>query len=411
MASNVLLWSDHEEGLSPQLSMTPFLLALPWLGLLLFVLVVHTPTELPGAGGSMRRTPSVSVIVPARNEAVNIVRCLSSIAASTYPEFELIVVDDRSGDDTAALARRVARGNARRLEVVAGEPLPDGWLGKPWACHQGARRATGEILLFTDADTTHGAVLLARAVAGLEEERADLLTLVGRQLMETFWERLVQPQIFLLMLLRFPDFERIARNDRWRDAIANGQYLLFPRASYDAIGGHEAVQDEVVEDLALAQLVKRTGLRLRIRGAEGDLSTRMYRSLGQIVDGWSKNIVIGGLQSVPRWMRPAVAPVSFVSGIATWLIAPALLVWSGAVALVGASPPATVFAWSATVYVISVLIWSWFSRSMGVPSWYGMLYPLGALVGALIFLRSWIRGRDIEWKGRRYRVRAVSERA
>lgn len=390
--------------------MTPFLLALPWLLILLFLLfVARVPSELPEAPPDVGRdgpAPLVSVVVPARNEALNIETCLRSITASSYPAFEVIVVDDRSEDDTAARAGAVPPGRARSVEVVGGEALAEGWLGKPWACHQGAARARGELLLFTDADTTHHPDLLARAVAGLREERADLLTVVGRQLMETFWERLVQPQIFLVMLFRFPDFERTAKNRRWRDAIANGQFLLFTRRAYAAIGGHEAVRDEVVEDLAIAQRVKRGGLALRIRGAESLLATRMYRSLSELVAGWSKNLVIGGLQSLPRAIRPFVAPASLLSGVALWIAPPVLL---GA-ALVGALPGAFV-AWGATVCALSAFTFALFTRQMGGPWAYGLLYPLGAAVGAYIFLRSWRGGRKVEWKGRRYTLPAPSERA
>jgi chlorobactene glucosyltransferase len=392
---------------------TPFLLALPWLALFVFVrFVARIPSELPGGDGDGR--PFVSVIVPARNEAVNISNCVRSLSRSTYPDFEIIVVDDRSADHTAEIARSVPRGNARRIEVIDGAPLPDGWLGKPWACHQGAKRAAGQLLLFTDADTTHGPSLNSRAVAGLSEEGADLLTVTGRQLMETFWERLVQPQIFLLMLIRFPDFERVARNDRWRDAIANGQFLLFRREAYEAIGGHEAVRDEVAEDLALAQHVKRAGLRLRIRSAEADLATRMYRSLGQLVEGWSKNIVMGGLQSFPRALRAVIPPVSFFGGVGLWLVAPAVLLVVGAGALspeIAGVVPGPLLVWALTVYSLSAATWAYFIHRMCAPWEFGLLYPLGAVVVSFIFLRAWIRGRDVEWKGRRYRLRPVSERA
>lgn len=397
--------------------MTPFLLSLPWLGLILFErFVVRIPSELPEAGGddgveSGPALPFVSVVVPARNEALDIERCLRSLTASTYPDFEIIVVDDRSEDETAALARSVQAGHARQVEVVDGRRLPDGWLGKPWACDQGFERATGELLLFTDADTMHGPDLLRRAVAGMREERADLLTVVGRQLTESFWERLVQPHIFLLMLLRFPDFERAARNDNWRDAIANGQYLLFTRAAYESIDGHASVRDEVVEDLALAQQVKRAGLRLRIRSAEEGLATRMYRSLAELVEGWSKNIVMGGLQSFPAALRPVVPAVSFAGGLVLWLLAPAVFL-AAALGVVETETPAgeSMVVWAATVYILSTVLWACFSRRMGVVWGYGPLYPLGSAVALFIFLRSWIRGRTVEWKGRRYELRPASER-
>ena len=415
-------------------SMTPFLLALPWLGLLLFVeFVARFPSELPGkAKAPQAFDRPVSVIVPARNEALTIVNCLESLTVTEYGDFEIIVVDDRSEDDTASLARSVPPGNARRILVIDGEELPAGWLGKPWACRQGADRARGELLLFTDADTTHGAALLGRSVAGLEEEGADLMTVIGRQLMETFWERLVQPQVFLAMLFRFPDFERVARNDRWRDAIANGQYLLFSRAAYETIGGHDSVHDEVVEDLALAQNVKRAGLQLRIRSADSDLATRMYRSLPHLIEGWSKNLLIGGLQSLPHAVRPVAPALGFLGGVALWLVAPAVLLvaawsWIGAGLTFGGIDVAVgervlgfdggalgfsreVVLWAATVYALSVVIWVRFSRRMHVSPVYAMLYPLGAAVGSWIFLRSWIRGRTVEWKGRTYRVTSPSER-
>jgi chlorobactene glucosyltransferase len=402
--------------------MTPLVLALPWLAILLYArFVTRIPSELPAspvASAPDREQPSVSVIVPARNEAVNIVNCVSSLTRSTYPDFEIIVVDDRSDDATGELARSVPAGNARAIQVIDGAELPADWLGKPWACHQGARVATGDLLLFTDADTTHGPPLLARAVTALQEEEADLLTVVGRQLMESFWERLIQPHIFFLMLLRFPDFERAARGGNWRDAIANGQFMLFPRSAYEALGGHEVVKDEVAEDLAMAQTVKRTGRRLRIRSAEDDLSTRMYRSLAHLVEGWSKNIVTGGLQSFPPWVRPVIPTLSFVSGIVLWIVPP--LVFIGTVAVVLLESEASglgsrlaaqaVLVQSGTVVSLSVLTWCWFTAKMRGPAKYGLLYPLAAAVTGYIFLRSWIRGRDVEWKGRRYRLRPLSER-
>lgn len=388
--------------------MTPLLLALPWLALLVFVLfVVREPRELQAAPSEYgERVPLVSVIVPARNEALNIESCVTSLARSTYPAFEVLVVDDRSDDETGRIARALGSGSARRLEVIDGQELPPGWLGKPFACWQGAQAARGELLLFTDADTIHGPDLLGRTVVGLAEERADLLTIMGRQLMETFWEKLVQPQVFLTMACRFPRFESLARSRRWRDAIANGQFLLFRREVYDAFGGHEAVKDEVVEDLALAQVVKRAGYALRIRRAEADLATRMYRSLPHLVEGWSKNIVRGGLQTFPRVLRPFIAPLSLTSGVGLWLVPPLALLLSS-IGVLGSAW----LIWSAVVCGVSVVLWMHFTRRMGAPAAYGLLYPLGALIGIHIFLLSWSRGRRIVWKGRSYELPPVSGRA
>lgn len=386
---------------------------LPWLAAVAFVRFrARFPTELPDAEADAE-LPPVTVIVPARNEAHNIERCLGSLVASDYPDFEIVLVDDRSEDGTGELARAMSAGRARAIRVLDGEPLPEGWLGKPWACWQGSRAAGGDVLLFTDADTVHAPTLLRRAVTGMRDQGADLLTLVGRQVMETFWERLLQPHVFLGMLFRFPDFEKIAGNDRWRDAIANGQYILMPAASYRAVGGHEVVRDEVVEDLALAQHVKRAGMRLRIRSAEEGLSTRMYRSLGEIVAGWSKNLMLGGQQTFPRWMRPLVPPVSLAGSVLLWLVPPVVL----AVLVVGVAfgrwAPATVsapIAWATVAVTASVLQFGWFARRLGAQASYGLLYPLGAAVTSFILARSWLRGRRVRWKGREYRVPAASAR-
>src|SRR5690348_7901611 len=146
--------------------------------------------------------PRLSVIVPARNEARNIGRCVQSILATTYPALELIVVDDHSVDRTGDIARAAGASDAR-LRVLANPPLPDGWFGKQWACATGAAAATGELLLFTDADTWHAPELAVRAVNALRRSHADLLSVVGRQETHSFWERLLQPQILWMLLARY----------------------------------------------------------------------------------------------------------------------------------------------------------------------------------------------------------------
>lgn len=380
----------------------PFLLTLPWVFLLAFLRWgVRPPREIPGTPPA--RTPPVTVIVPARNEAVNIETVLTSVTASRYPDFEVVVVDDRSEDGTGALARAVPPGNARAIRVLDGEPLPPGWLGKPWACSQGASAARGELLLFTDADTVHGPDLLERAVAAMEEDRADLLSVSGRQLMGSFWERLVQPQIFFTMVMRFWNVEARVAKGSWRGAIANGQFMLFRREAYDAIGGHVAVRGEVVEDLVLAQLTVRSGRRLSVRFAETAFATRMYRSLPGLVEGWSKNLVRGGLATMPPLLRPFVAPSAAVVGAGLWLVPPVAL----AVALAGIGGTA-LLAWSGTVVAVSALLWTVFTVRMGGPAAYGLLYPLGAAAAMAIYLRSWARGTTVEWKGRRYEVEEVA---
>jgi chlorobactene glucosyltransferase len=382
--------------------------ALPWVGLLLFlVLGVRLPRPLPtrGAAGGRR----VSVVIPARNEARNIARVVRSLSSSSYSDLEILVVDDRSEDGTRELALEAGRdadgtqvgdtghSDPVPVRVLDGQPLPEGWMGKNWACHQGAQQATGELLLFTDADTWHGPDLLGRAVAALDEDRADCVSLAGRQLMETFWERLVQPHVFTAMLARYPRLREPLPPTRWRGAIANGQYILIPRNVYDEMGGHEAVKGEVVEDMRLAQRLVRRGKRLSIRMAEDAFTTRMYTSLAELVEGWSKNVVLGGLATLPAWMRGLAPLLILVLGLVLWVAPPVGV----ALALAGFAGPA-VLTWAAVAVGTSVLLWSAACLRMGAPARYGLLYPLGSLVTGYIFARAWRRGGRVEWKGRRY---------
>ena len=374
----------------------PFLLALPWFAVLLFLVVgIRLPRPLPGRG--REDGPRISVIVPARNEARNIRRVVGSLAESSYRDLEILVVDDRSGDGTATLALEAGAARPGRVRVLEGKPLPEGWMGKNWACHQGALEASGELLLFTDADTWHGPDLASRAVAALEEDDADCLSLAGRQLMETFWERLVQPHVFTAMVARYPRLRTPLPPKRWRGAIANGQYILIRREVYDEMGGHEALKGEVVEDMRMAQRLVRRGKRLSIRLAEDAFSTRMYTSLPELVEGWSKNIVLGGMATLPPWLRKVAPLLILAAGLGLWVVPP-VVGGLGLAGLVGA----TAAIWAGLVVTTSVVIWGAACARMGAPVGYGLLYPLGALVTGYIFVRAWRRGGRVEWKGREY---------
>lgn len=380
--------------------MTSLVFASPWLILLMYLaLRMRLPKKLGPERVFAEDAPLVSVIIPARNEEHNILASAESVGASTYPNFELIVVDDRSTDRTAEVAKTAEIGNAGRYEVLSGAELPEGWLGKPWACAQGAREARGDILLFTDADTTHHPELLSRAVADLQSGGADALTMMGRQLMLTFWEKVVQPQIFFTLSLGFPDLRTPLPAKRWRRAIANGQYIMIHRAAYDEVGGHVAVKGEVVEDQRLAQILCKAGKRLDLRMAEDHFATRMYSSLPEMIEGWSKNMALASRQAFDSWFAPVALPSLIATVVLLWIVPPVVVVLDLAGFSVGI-PPGVAQA----VTVGSALFWVACSWRFGAPPLFGLLYPLGAVVEAYIFTRSFVRGRRVEWKGRTYVV-------
>ena len=359
------------------------------------------PRPLPADGVSNAR-PFVSVVVPARNEARNIARCIRSLGQSSYPDFEIVVVDDRSNDGTAELARGVGPGRARSLRVVDGAPLPAGWAGKPWACRQGFRQVHGDLLLFTDADTCHGPDLLGHAVAGMEEDEAHVLSVAGRQEMGSFWERLMQPFVLFLLAQLYAHAQRPFRQSRWRWAVANGQFLMVRRDVYEAAGGHEAVKHEVVEDLRFAQLMTRAGYTVSVRSAR-DFSVRMYRSLGELVAGWTKCVETGFRTTVGRPLAPFAVAACTAAVVVAW-VAPLGVVAIGAAT--GAGLPLLVCA--ASAYLAGVFIFCSVARSFGVPAAFGLLHPLAATVICHIVLAGAIRGPRVRWKGREYQVRRTS---
>ena len=338
----------------------------------------------------------LSVIIPARNEADTIAAVVRSVLGSNYEPLELIVVDDRSTDGTASIVQEL--GADKRLRLIRGDELPEGWYGKPWACLQGYRHATGELLLFTDSDTRHQPELLEQAVGALRSNRADLVTVSPTQRCVTFWERIIMPQIWFLLALRYSP-ARVNRATRARDVIANGQFILTTRAAYEAAGTHEAVRHEVAEDLALAQTYLRRGLKLHFAFAERLMETRMYRGLASLIEGWSKNIYLGGRRSFPDEPLPrALVPVMLASAMLFWLLPSVTLLMSALLPGLDNLAPAALAA-----SILGAVFWMLICFGMRIPALYGLGYPLGALMALYISLRSTWRGaRTVEWRGRVY---------
>ena len=369
------------------------LVAALWLGPFFLLLRLHSRTPrladfLPVDG------PLVSVIIPARNEEASIRTVLESVIASRYQSLEIIVVDDCSTDGTSEIVDQLAETD-RRLRRVKGADLPGAWFGKPWACIQGYRAAEGDILLFTDADTRHAPELIGHAVAAMNARKADLMTVAPHQLCVGFWERVIMPQVWALLGAWFHP-KSVNRGSSSRSMIANGQFIMMPRSSYEAVGTHERVRGAVAEDLALAQATRDIGGTVFFAFATELMETRMYRNLGQLVEGWSKNLYLGGRQSLRDYpLLRFLFPMSFVLVGLFWLTPP-LWVLAGP----GAGSPGKVAALLATG--LSVLFWALISRGMHIPARYGLVYPLGVISLMFIAGRSILRGRQVEWRGRTY---------
>jgi chlorobactene glucosyltransferase len=333
--------------------------------------------------------PLVSVLVPARDEAARIGACLEGLARQRYERLEVIVLDDCSEDRTGEIARSF-EGRVPGLRVLDGEPLPPGWVGKPHACARLAREARGAWLLFTDADVVHAPESVARAMAIARATGADLLTALPRQQTATFAERLVIPLLYFLVAGFLPMFALpFAR--WWRLAAASGQYMLFRREAYEAIGGHEAVRDRIVEDVELARAVRRARRRLVIADGRQLATCRMYEGWDEIVEGFSKNAFAGaGGSAVTLALMASVA-------IALFVVPPA-----GLVVALAVGAPAAWFAAETALALASRIALALYFRQ---PPASALLHPLAVLAAIRIALRSfWLTrsGAGVAWRGRRY---------
>lgn len=360
----------------------------------------------PSAAGRSDGVLDVSILVPARNEESRIRDCLTSLTAQDPPVREIILLDDRSTDRTAAIARELgfSEDPGSRFRLIRGGKMPDGWVGKNWACHQLSRAAdpASGHLLFTDADTVHGPGCAAAALAHARDVRADLLSLWPDQITGTWSEKLVIPLGYLLFMA-FQPFPLLAwlqadpgRAGRWgftrrrlgSMGAANGQFLLFRREVYQQLGGHEALRDHLVEDIAFGRRVAaRTGEGMRLVNADGIdlLKCRMYTGFTGVWEGFSKNLR-------PVFEESHHSFLIFGLVVSALFLAPFLLAFGGAF-------PA---AWIAVGLILAMrLILTLRFRT----SWLGFLaHPAGMALALLIALNSWrlCFRRGIVWKGRVY---------
>jgi chlorobactene glucosyltransferase len=342
-------------------------------------------------------SPLISVIVPARNERRNIERCSRALFAQTYPNYEIIVVDDRSSDETPRILSELKNQGAC-MHIIHGVELPAGWAGKPHALVQGVKVARGEWLCFMDADTFAEPNLLWSTYRMAVKQAADMFTILTDQELGSFWERTILPLVFLGLSFGFPA-QRV-NDPHTPDAIANGQFILVKRSVYDQVGGHTAVKERVDEDKAIATLVKRAGHRLIIADGRKVARTRMYTSLPEMWEGWTKNIYLG-LQD-RLWLLLFGAFLGLVVSILlpVWLVGS--LVWftsSGGVTAAIIAGEASVL-W---IYLINKRFMA--CRAFSIPGAYAFTFPLGALIFTLMMAASAfnvISGRGVRWKGRRY---------
>ena len=342
------------------------------------------------------RWPRTSVVIPARNEAAEIERTVRSHLSSDYPDLRVLVVDDRSTDGAREILARLAREDPR-LAIVTGEEPPEGWLGKPYALWLGARAADGEILLFADADVRYQPTALSEAVGELERERLDLVAVLPRLEMRGFWENVLLPFLAVAVFLG-PAF--LATGRRFRSlALGAGAGNLVRRRVYEAVGGHAAIRNSVVDDVRFAVEVKRAGFRVAARRAEDRAAVRIYHGFREIWIGFTKNLA---------WAY------SGAGGALLFLLTVSVLVLSVvpagtlAAAAIGIPISRSDALLAAVVFVGSVLLRASLAAVLSEPIWPALTHPIMAavwtgLLGRSLFQR-FVRKR-LTWRGREYDAR------
>ena len=337
------------------------------------------------------KLPFISVLIPARNEERSIRKCVESLLMQDYPDFEIIVLNDNSEDNTLNILKEI-QITQPKLRVINGSTLEEGWTGKNFACHQLYSQSKGEYVLFSDADTVHFNKSLRNAVTRAVNRNADLYSLIPSMTLETFAEKFIMPGIHFTSFTLLPYY--FAENLKSPAfAMGVGPFMLFKRDAYEKIGGHESVKSQIVEDVALAKSIKKHGLKVVVNKGLDILSCRMYHSFSEIWKGFSKNIFPG--MNYNSFLLFTVFTVylllffvPFVGLAISVVAANELLMYN--------------FLYqSALVLLMRVLINT--SFKLGHVS--TLLHPVGIFIISMIGFNSWRwnkLGKGSVWKGRTY---------
>ena len=351
--------------------------------------------RLPAQPGDGAFTPKVSLLVPARNEDLNIEGCVNSLLLQRYLNFELIVLDDHSSDGTLNTLRRISSTPfGAKLRILEGRELPAGWHGKAWACQQLGEAASGELLLFTDADTRHRPDALPRAVEAMRRSGAGMLSLTPAQEMRSFWEKLIVPLVYHILFSYLP-LAMVSKSRSPAFCYAIGQFILFRREAYEKIGGHRSVCDNIVEDVWLCKAVKRSGGKVAAFDGSDALSCRMYRGFGELWQGFSKNLFAGLGNSVPGFVALMALVVLLYLAPYGFLVTSAL----------NGDRSIALFWLPLAQITMAILIRLIITLKFRQPLWSALLHALSQVMLMLIAFNSFrltIFGKGPEWKGRSY---------
>jgi len=350
---------------------------------------------------SMNTDIKVTICIPARNEESTIKQCVTSACWQNHNNFEVLVLDDESNDETPRLLSALCKHYPELLTVHSGSAKPQDWLGKNWACHQLFRKADGKIIIFIDADTLLEPDFIQKTVHTLEKEDLDFATVWPQQQMKTFWEKLLVPMVYHTLLTALPA-KYVSEHPWWIPkklhhkttplfAAACGQCMIFTRTAYLECGGHKRVKSEIVEDVAIAKNIKKAGLKMKMFHGLKSITCRMYLTENEIRNGFRKNFLAGFGYNIPLFLLVSflhwivfIFPYIYMI-VALFLKNYTLLTFSIICCLL--------------IYMQRFYVDKWF----GWEKKYSLLHPFGVLwyqFLALLTLTDYFGDRSVKWKER-----------
>lgn len=367
---------------------------------------IHSTSAMP-----LERTPRVSILVPARNEAGMLPQTLPGLLQQDYPDYEVVLVDDGSTDGTGEVAERIARSlapeAAARLRLIRSEErLPPGWIGKNHALHVafesvGAQPVPSDWVLATDADIVFHPQALRAGLSIAQREKAELVTIFAYMRCESFWEKLMMPGFALLISSVFP--QKLINSPRSSVALASGGYILMRREVWAGLGGYGAIQSEMIDDLNTARLVKHSGRRIFATATRDLITTRMYESFRETWEGLRKSAFAGHRFNLAKAIAACGGYLlcnTLPLGVLAWF---AVRWFAGGGEAVG--PEATAVTLAAAEYFLIGLLHLPVLLYLNIGAGFGLLAPLAATLYAFITLESVARtlgGGGVSWKARQY---------
>jgi len=341
--------------------------------------------------------PRISALVPARNEEGKIGACVNSLLAQDYPDFQVIVLNDNSTDHTGEILDAIAL-NDSRLKVINGRLLPAGWLGKHWACHQLYMEADGELLIFTDSDTVHSPDTLRCTAAAIQNENADMISIIPRHNLRTWAEKLIMP-FFALGVFAIIPLPSSLRPKRFKVLSSSGKLMAFRRKSYEICGGFESIRQNVMDDLELPQRVISCGMRYRLLNGTDNVSCRMYHSFKEVHEGLTKNMFASYGYNI--------ALITF-----TWLWI-SFAFWEPVLVITAYRipdyPPTLSIGLAAISIIATLLLWGIYYKHFKFPLYMIFFYPVSVALMAAISVSSMVltlSGHAV-WKDRKMPTRKM----